>query len=119
MTSNDAFDVISVEICLPARRAEDYKPLVSQMQKQFCNRKQPKWILKIYSDTQGYLYEPQYSQEESREMEEEAVAAAEQALPVAQDEEPQRAGGVCSVHLWTHRVPVHLWTQRVPGGEPV
>ena len=58
------------------------------------------------SDIQGYFYEPQYSQEESRQMEEEAAAAAaEQALPVAEDEEPQHAGGVpvCSVRLWTHR----------------
>ncbi|CAL8315597.1 unnamed protein product [Boreogadus saida] len=31
MTSNDAFDVISGELCLPARRAEDYKPLVPQI----------------------------------------------------------------------------------------
>ena len=31
MTSNDVFDVISVDICLPTRRAEDYKPLVLQM----------------------------------------------------------------------------------------
>ena len=47
------------------------------------------------SDIQGYLYEPQYSQEEQRQMEEAAAAAAaEQALPVSEDEEPQRAGGV-------------------------
>ena len=40
-------------------------------------------------DIQGYLYEPQYSQEELRRMEEEEEeAAAEQALPVAEDEEP-------------------------------
>ena len=31
MTSNDVFDVISAELCLPARRAEDYKPLVPKM----------------------------------------------------------------------------------------
>ena len=78
MTSNDAFDVISGELCLPARRAEDYKPLVPQIceptnkelggagarvrdvntmsamflhrlaREQICNVKQPKWILKIY-----------------------------------------------------------------------
>ena len=41
-------------------------------------------------DIQGYLYEPQYSQEELRRMEEEEEeeAAAEQASPVAEDEEP-------------------------------
>ena len=52
------------------------------------------------------MYEPQYSQEELRQMEEDAdAAAAEQALPVAEDEEPERAGGVtvCSVRLWTLR----------------
>ena len=69
------------------------------------------------SDIQGYFYEPQYSQEESKRMEEEAAAAAaEQALPVAEDEEPQRAGGVpvCSVRLWTHRVPVRQRISAMP-----
>ncbi|CAL8254644.1 unnamed protein product [Boreogadus saida] len=42
---------------------------------------------------EGYLFEPEFSQEELREREEEdAAAAAEQALPVAEDEEPERAG---------------------------
>ena len=71
MTSNDVFDVISVKLCLPARRAEDNKSLVPQicepsnkewggvgacvqvvntMSAMFLQRnvKQPKWILKIY-----------------------------------------------------------------------
>ncbi|CAL8317034.1 unnamed protein product [Boreogadus saida] len=45
----------------------------------------------------GYLYEPEYSQEELTLIgEEAAAAAAEQALPVAKDEEPERAGSLCS-----------------------
>ena len=84
-------------LCLPARRAEDYKPLVPQIceptnkewggagahvrdvntmsamflhglaWEQICNVKQPKGISEILlldSDIQGYLYEPEYSQEE-------------------------------------------------------
>ena len=39
----------------------------------------------------------EYSQEELTQIEEEAaVAAAEQTLPVAEDEEPERAGLLCS-----------------------
>jgi hypothetical protein len=39
-------------------------------------------------DIQGYLYEPEYSQEEFTQTEGEATAvAAEQALPVAENEE--------------------------------
>ena len=49
--------------------------------------------LLLDSDIQGYLYEPEYSQEELRQIEEEAaVAVAEQALLVAEDEEPERTG---------------------------
>ena len=45
----------------------------------------------LHCNIQGYLYEPEYSEEELRRIEEEAAAAAaEQALPVA--EEPDRAG---------------------------
>ena len=52
----------------------------------------------LHSDIQGYLYEPEYSQEELRQIEEEAAAAAaQQALSVAQDEEPERPGLLCSV----------------------
>ena len=48
-------------------------------------------------DIQGYYYEPKYSQEELTQMEEgAAAAAAEQALPVAEDEEPEHAGLLCS-----------------------
>ncbi|CAL8395173.1 unnamed protein product [Boreogadus saida] len=47
----------------------------------------------LHCDIQGYLYEPEYSEEELRRIEEEAAsAAAEHALPVA--EEPDRAGKV-------------------------
>ena len=47
------------------------------------------------SDIRGYLY--RHSQEELTQIEEEpAAAAAEQALPVAEDEEPERAGLLCS-----------------------
>ena len=54
--------------------------------------------LLLDSDNQGYQYEPEYSQEELTQIEEEAGAAAtEQALPVAEDEEPERAD--CSVCL--------------------
>ena len=53
--------------------------------------------LLLDSDIQGYKYEPEYSQEELIQKEDEvAVAAAEQALPVAEDEEPKRAGLLCS-----------------------
>ena len=53
--------------------------------------------LLLDSDIQGYLFEPEFSQEELRERkEEDAAAAAEQALPVAEDEEPERAGLLCS-----------------------
>ena len=49
--------------------------------------------LLLDSDIQGYLFEPEFSQEELRERkEEDAAAAAEQALPVAEDEEPERTG---------------------------
>ncbi|XP_030228667.1 uncharacterized protein LOC115555775 [Gadus morhua] len=45
----------------------------------------------LHCNIQGYLHEPEYSEEELRRIEEEAAAAAaEQALPVA--EEPDRAG---------------------------
>ena len=57
---------------------------------QICNVKQPKLILKIYF---WIRTEPEYSQEELTPIEEEAAAAAaEQASPVAEDEEPERAG---------------------------
>ena len=50
------------------------------------------------SDIQGYLYEPEYSQEELTQIEEKAAAAAaEQALPVAEEKEPERAGLFCSL----------------------
>ena len=54
------------------------------------------------SDMLVYLYEPEYSHEELRQIEEEATAA-EQALPVGEDEEPEQTGGVPvgSVRLWT------------------
>jgi hypothetical protein len=53
--------------------------------------------LLLDSDIQGYLYEPEYCQEELTQIEEEAAAtAAEQALPVAEDVEPKRAGLLCS-----------------------
>ena len=53
--------------------------------------------LLLDSDIQGYLYEPEYSQEELKQIEEEATAAAaEQASPAAEDEEPERAGLLCS-----------------------
>ena len=49
--------------------------------------------LLLDSDNQVYLYVPEYSQEEFRQIEvEAAAAAAEQALPVAEDEESERAG---------------------------
>ena len=60
--------------------------------------------LLLDSDIQGYLYEPEYSQEELRRIEEEAnAAAAEQALPVAVDEEPDCAGvnWWCTCLLWS------------------
>ena len=50
----------------------------------------------LHCNIQGYLYEPGYSQDELTQIEEvaaaTAAAAAEQALPVAEDEEPERAG---------------------------
>ena len=43
------------------------------------------------------MYEPEYSQEEFTQIEgEAAAAAAEQALPLAEDEEPERTGLLCS-----------------------
>ncbi|CAL8406490.1 unnamed protein product [Arctogadus glacialis] len=52
--------------------------------------------LRIKSDSPN-KYEPEYSQEEFTQIEKEAAeAAAEQALPIAEDEEPERAGLLCS-----------------------
>ena len=130
MTWNDEFDVISVQFCLHARRAEGYKQLVPQIceptdkewggsgsrvqdentmsamllhrlaRAHICNVKQPEVDfenLLLDSDIQGYLYEPEYCQEELTQIEEEAAAtAAEQALPVAEDVEPKRPGLLCS-----------------------
>ena len=48
-------------------------------------------------DFENLLLEPEYSQEELTQIEKKAAAAAaEQALPVAEDEEPERAGLLCS-----------------------
>ena len=62
--------------------------------------KQPKGISEILlldSDIQGYLYEPEYSQEELTLIGEvDAAAAPEQALPVAEEAEEECAGLLCS-----------------------
>ena len=49
--------------------------------------------LLLDSDIQGYLHKPEYSQEELTQIEADAAAAAaKQALPVAEDKEPECAG---------------------------
>ena len=66
------------------------------------------------SDTQGYLYEPQYSQEEWRQMEEEeeaAAAAAEQALPVAET----RSRSAPVVYLFALRISAMPVSSRING----